>query len=140
MELTNEQIKQIYDEYIEMMNDNDNGVYYRVMKIEKDHVHALIRRYYQGEIRYQLCTIIERYCVKVSPDDDGYDIPDVEMLHSWGKEEYPLARIAFKCFCHEEPEEIGKMWEGNRQIALYSDEARHKDELISELIDKSGAL
>lgn len=138
MKLTNEQIKQIYDEYIDMMNDNDNGMYYRVMQIEKDHTHAIIRWYYQGEIRYQLCTIRERY--NVSPDGDGYEIPIVEMLHSWGEEEYPLAWIAFKCFCHEEPEEIGKMWEGNRQIALYSDEARHKDELISELIDRSGAL
>lgn len=129
MELTTEQIKQIYDEYIDMMNDNDNGMYYRVMKIEKDHTHAIIRRYYQGDIRYQLCTI-----------KDGYDIPVVQLLHSWGEEEYPLARIAFKCFCHEEPEEIGKMWEGNRQIALYSDEARRKDELISELIDRSGVM
>lgn len=133
MKLTKEQIQQIYDEYIDMMNDNDNGMYYRVMQIEKDHVHALIREYYQGVIRYQLCTIRERYNVL------RYE-PVVEMLHSWGEEEYPLARIAFKCFCHEEPEEIGKMWENNRQIALYSDEARRKDELISELIDRSGAI
>ena len=134
MELTNEQIKQIYDEYIDMMDDNDYGTHYQVMTIEKDHTHAIIRRYYQGEIRYQLCTIRERYTV------DGYEIPTVEMLHSWGEEEYPLARIAFKCFCHEEPDEIDKLWENNRQIALYDDEIKHKDKLIRHMIDFSGAF
>ena len=129
MELTKEQIKQIYDEYLEMMNKR-SGMRYELLEIEKDHVHALIKLKGVGDVvRYQLCEIRE-----------FYEKPIVNYVHSWGKEEYPLARIAFKCFCHEEPEEIGKMWENNRQIALYSDEARRKDELISELIDRSGAL
>lgn len=131
MELTKEQIKQIYDEYIEMMNKM-SGMRYELLEIEKDHVHALIKLYGVGDvIRYQLYEIREQSYTKAII---------VYLIHSWGGNEYPLARIAFKCFCHEEPEEIDKMWEGNRQIALYSDEARHKDELISELIDKSGAL
>lgn len=129
MELTTEQIKQIYDEYIEKMN-NISGMRYELLEIEKDHVHALIKLKCVGDVvRYQLCEIRE-----------FYEKPIVELIHSWGEEEYPLARIAFKCFCHEEPEEIGKMWENNRQIAIYSDEARHKDELISELIDRSGVI
>lgn len=129
MELTNEQIRQIYDEYIETMNKM-SGMRYELLEIEKDHVHALIKLYGVGDVeRYQLCEI-----------RDFYEKPIISRVHSWGKEEYPLARIAFKCFCHEEPEEIGKMWENNRQIALYSDEARHKDELISELIDRSGVM
>lgn len=129
MELTNEQIGQIYDEYIETMN-KISGMRYELLEIEKDHVHALIKLQGVGDVvRYQLCEIRE-----------VHEKPIVCHVHSWGKEEYPLARIAFKCFCHEEPEEIGKMWENNRQIALYSDEARHKDELISELIDRSGAI
>lgn len=131
MELTKEQIKQIYDEYIESMN-KISGMRYELLEIEKDHVHALIKLYGVGDVvRYQLHEIRENPLT---------EHPIVELIHSWGEEEYPLARIAFRCFCHEEPEEIGKMWEGNRQIALYSDEARHKDELISELIDKSGVM
>lgn len=129
MELTNEQIKQIYDEHIEMMNKM-SGMRYELLEIEKDHVHALIKLYGVGDVvRYELCEI-----------RDLHEKPIVDFVHSWGKEEYPLARIAFKCFCHEEPEEIGNMWENNRQIALYSDEARHKDELISELIDRTGVM
>lgn len=139
MELTNEQIKQIYNQYIETMN-KISGMRYELLEIEKDHVHALIKLYGVGDcVRYQLTTIGDRYEVNSAGKHYAME-PIVELLHSWGKEEYPLARIAFKCFCHEEPEEIGKMWENNRQIALYSDEARRKDELISELIDKSGAL
>lgn len=128
MELTNKQIKQIYDEYIDAMN-SVNGATFKLLMIEKDHVHALIEISNGENVRYQLC-VIREFC----------DRNIVTFIHSWGEEEYPLARIAFRCFCHEEPEEIGKMREGNRQIALYSDEARRKDELISELIDKSGAL
>lgn len=128
MELTNEQIKQIYDEYIETMN-SVNGATFKLLMIEKDHVHALIEISDGENVRYQLC-VIREFC----------DRNIVTFVHSWGEEEYPLARIAFRCFCHEEPEEIGKMWENNRQIALYSDEARHKDELISELIDRSGVM
>jgi REP element-mobilizing transposase RayT len=129
MELTTEQIKQIYDEYIGIMNKD--GTQCRILEIEKDHVHALLEFTHPKVKIYQLTTIREQSIT---------ERPIVQLIHSWGEEEYPLARIAFKCFCHEEPDEIGKMWEGNRQIALYSDEARHKDELISELIDKSGAL
>lgn len=126
MELTTEQI---YEEYIETMN-KISGMRYELLEIEKDHVHALIKLYGVGDVvRYELCEIRE-----------FHEIPIVYLVHSWGADEYPLARIAFRCFCHEEPEEIGKMWENNRQIALYSDEARHKDELISELIDRSGAI
>lgn len=128
MELTNEQIKQIYDKYIEMMNSESTRKY-KLLEIEKDHVHALFEVNTGDGVRYQICEIREYY-----------EKPMVYHVHSWGEEEYPLARIAFRCFCHEEPEEIGKMWENNRQIALYSDEARRKDELISELIDRSGAL
>lgn len=128
MELTNEQIKQIYDEYIETMN-SVNGATFKLLMIEKDHVHALIEISDDENVRYQLCVIRE-----------FRDRNIVTFIHSWGADEYPLARIAFKCFCHEEPEEIDKMWENNRQIALYSDEARHKDELISELIDRSGVI
>lgn len=131
MELNTEQIRQIYDKYIEMMNEI-TGMRYKLLEIEKDHVHALIKLYGVGDLaRYQL------YEIREEPLTER---PIVELIHSWGEEEYPLARIAFKCFCHEEPEEIGKMWENNRQIALYSDEARHKDELISELIDRSGVM
>ena len=131
MELTNEQIKQVYDEYIETMN-KISGMRYKLLEIEKDHVHALIKLYGVGDfVRYQLHEIREHSYTEE---------PVVCLIHSWGEEEYPLARIAFRCFCHEEPDEIGKMWENNRQIALYSDEARHKDELISELIDRSGAI
>jgi len=129
MELTKEQIKQIYDEYIGIMNKD--GTQCRILEIEKDYVHALLEFTHPKVKIYQLMTIREQPIT-------GHSI--VQILHSWGEEEYPLARIAFRCFCHEEPEEIGKMWENNRQIALYSDEARHKDELISELIDRSGAL
>lgn len=128
MGLTTEQIKQIYEEYIETMN-SVNGATFKLLMIEKDHVHALIEISYDENVRYQLCVIRE-----------FRDRNIVTFIHSWGADEYPLARIAFKCFCHEEPDEIGKMWENNRQIALYSDEARRKDELISELIDRSGAL
>lgn len=128
MELTTEQIKQIYDEYIETINSGSCRKY-KLLEIEKDHVHALVEINIGDVVRYQLCEIRE-----------FHEKPIVYHVHSWGEEEYPLARIAFRCFCHEEPEEIGKMWEGNRQIALYSDEARHKDELISELIDRSGAI
>lgn len=128
MELTIEQIKQIYDEYIEMMN-SESCRKYKLLEIEKDHVHALVEINIGDVVRYQLCEIRE-----------FHEKPIVSHVHSWGEEEYPLARIAFRCFCHEEPEEIGKMWENNRQIALYSDEARHKDELISELVDRSGAI
>ena len=128
MELTNEQIKQIYDEYIETMN-SVNGATFKLLMIEKDHVHALIEISEGENVRYQLY-VIREFC----------DRNIVTFVHSWGEEEYPLARIAFKCFCHEELDEIGKMWEGNRQIALYSDETRHKDELISELIDRSGVM
>jgi hypothetical protein len=128
MELTNEQIKQVYDEYIKTMN-SVNGATFKLLMIEKDHVHALFEVNTGDGVRYQICEIRE-----------FHEKPIIDHVHSWGEEEYPLARIAFKCFCHEEPDEIGKMWENNRQIALYSDEARHKDELISELIDKSGAL
>lgn len=129
MELTTEQIKQVFDEYIETMN-KISGMRFELLEIEKDHVHALIKLYGVGDVvRYELCEIRE-----------FHEKPIVDHVHSWGEEEYPLARIAFKCFCHEEPEEIGKMWENNRQIALYSDEARHKDELISELIDRSGVM
>lgn len=131
MELTTEQIRQIYDKYIEMMNEI-TGMRYKLLEIEKDHVHALIKLYGVGDLaRYQL------YEIREEPLTER---PIVELIHSWGEEEYPLARIAFKCFCHEEPDEIGKMWENNRQKALYSDEARHKDELISELIDRSGVI
>ena len=129
MELTTEQIKQIYDEYIKIMNRL--GTKCRILEIEKDHVHALLEFTHPIVKRYQLTTIKEQAFT---------EHPIVELIHSWGEEEYPLARIAFRCFCHEEPEEIGKMWENNRQIALYSDEARHKDELISELIDRSGVM
>lgn len=129
MELTKEKINRAYDEYIEMMNRY--GTKCRILEIEKDYVHALIECIHPKIKRYQLTTIREQAIT---------EHPIVELIHSWGGEEYPLARIAFKCFCHEEPEEIGKMWENNRQIALYSDEARHKDELISELIHRSGAI
>lgn len=129
MELTKEKIKRAYDEYIEMMNRF--GTKCRILEIEKDYVHALIECTHPKIKRYQLTTIKEQAFT---------EHPIVELIHSWGEEEYPLARIAFKCFCHEEPDEIGKMWENNRQIALYSDEARHKDELISELIDRSGVM
>ena len=129
MELTNEQIKQIYDEYIETMN-KISGMRYELLEIEKDHVHALIKLYGVGDVvRYELCEIRE-----------FHEKPIIVHVHSWGKEEYPLARIAFKCFCHEEPEEIGKMWECNRQIALYDDEIKHKDKLIRHMIDFSGAF
>lgn len=128
MELTTEQIKQIYDDYIDVMN-SVNGATFKLLMIEKDHVHALIEISNGVNVRYQLFVIRE-----------FRDRNIVTFIHSWGEEEYPLARIAFKCFCHEEPEEIGKMWENNRQIALYSDEARRKDELISELIDRSGVM
>lgn len=128
MELTTEQIKQIYDDYIDVMN-SVNGATFKLLMIEKDHVHALIEISNGVNVRYQLFVIRE-----------FRDRNIVTFIHSWGEEEYPLARIAFKCFCHEEPEEIGKMWENNRQIAIYSDEARHKDELISELIDRSGVI
>ena len=137
MELTTEQIKQIYDEHIAIVNCASTNViarrYFELLEIEKDHVHALIKSKILG-----VGDGTERYHLTVIRDDD--DVPVVCLIHSWGADEYPLARIAFRCFCHEEPEEIGKMWENNRQIALYSDEARHKDELISELIDRSGAL
>ena len=129
MELTKEEIKQIYDEYIETFN-KISGMRLELLEIEKDHVHALIKLYGVGDVvRYELCEIRELH-----------EKPIIDHVHSWGADEYPLARIAFRCFCHEEPDEIGKMWENNRQIALYSDEARHKDELISELIDRSGTI
>ena len=112
--MTSEEIKAIYEKFAQ-----NNG--YEIIEIEKDHVHALIKTHSD---RYGLFEMREGGCIK--------------FIHSWS--ELPPARMAFKCFCHEEPEEIGKMWENNRQIALYSDEARRKDELISELMDRSGAL
>ena len=111
MELTNEEIRDIYDEYINIMNNNKSGIKYSLLEIEHDHVHALIKCSGGENTRYLLAVIKERY-----------GVPDVVLLHSWNKGEYPLARIAFRCFCHEEPEELTKMWENNRQIALYSDE------------------
>ena len=112
--MTSEEIKAIYEKF-----SQDIG--YEIIELETDHVHALIKTHSD---RYGLFEIREDGCI--------------EFIHSWS--ELPPARMAFRLFCHETPEEVDKLWECNRQIALYDDEIKHKDKLIRHMIDFSGAF
>lgn len=112
--MTSEEIKTIYEKFAQ-----DNG--YEIIEIEKDHTHALIKTHSD---RYGLFEMREGGCI--------------EYLHGWS--ELPPARMAFRLFCHETPEEVENHYELCRQIALYDDEIKHKDRLIKHMIDFSGAL
>ena len=112
--MTSKEVEKIYERYAQK-----NG--YEIIEIEKDHIHALIK--IQSD-RYGLFGMREG--------------GDIVFIHSWS--ELPPARMAFRLFCHETPEEVDKLWENNRQIALYDDEIKHKDKLIRHMIDFSGAF
>ena len=107
--MTSEEIKAIYEKFAQ-----DNG--YEIIELETDHVHALIKTLWD---RYGLFEMREDGCIK--------------FVHSWG--ELPPARMAFRLFCHETPEEVENYYELCRQIALYDDEIKHKDKLIRHMIE-----
>lgn len=85
MEMMIEDIHKAYREFAEK-----NG--YVIIELEKDHVHAL------------LMTPTGRYAL-FEAREGGF----ISFIHSWG--ELPSARMAFRLFCHDTPEEVIKKWE-----------------------------
>lgn len=121
--------RNVYLNWIELKMGSklrQEGESYELLEVESDYVHALIKHDYgNGVVMYELYTLRE---------DAMYECTDVLRIFGWAEE--PMARMAFKLFCHETPEEVEKMWEANRQIAIYEDENRKLKAIVKKMLEE----
>ena len=125
-------IREEFEKFAEMMtNSPTSKTKYSVYAADEDDSYVVMCQDFTGTPGKEV------YCIYiVGIADDGEYV--FVMLRSYGKKEH--AMLAYQVLNDRSLDIQERLNDANRQIALYSDEARHKDELISELIDRSGVM
>lgn len=108
--------REIYDNWIK---EKEHGEY-RIIGLEEEGTHALIECALPGIITYNLYEVKEG------------DI--VRFICCW--EDIKRAQMAFKLFCHEDPEIIEQLNSANMQIALYDDENRKLKAIVKGMLEE----